>query len=355
AIFPFANQDGVIEIAGGLAVNGDDGQVAIVLAMGDFATIEHWGKRFRLLEDLSWEHMRNVVLANDDFDVDAEVVFEPEDLDHFTARVLRARRPLDDFDIDHHALKIGLLRSAGFFANHAVPRFARGGSYRVRRLRRCGNFHAFGDDDGIAQLVVHRLDVVVAVSVMKGSDNRGVGAINYLYDRAFCAPLSTSGAKFDQHLVSAHGCIQVARRDINVAFDAVAHLCVARSHESKSIAMHRKLARHQVAPGCGRRQGVTVATHSNQFPAINQLLQALFEVSSLFTAAQPKFADQLLESRRLAWLPGNASDDLAVVRHSGILRKSGVNTKYTKEAKVDSGSPTRIPVIPPNAQSPVDR
>ena len=50
--------------------------------------------------------MRQVVLADDDLDIDAEVVFVAENLDHAAARILRRGWPVGDLDIHHQAFQV---------------------------------------------------------------------------------------------------------------------------------------------------------------------------------------------------------------------------------------------------------
>ena len=68
--------------------------------------------------------MRQMKFADDDFDVDAEIVFVAEDLDHASARILRGRRPVGDLDVDDDAFEIVPFGAAGgFFAQNAIADF----------------------------------------------------------------------------------------------------------------------------------------------------------------------------------------------------------------------------------------
>jgi hypothetical protein len=62
-----------------------------------------------------------MIFANDDFDINAEVVFVSNDLGHSTARLLRCSRPVGYLDIDHNIFQIGPVISARhFFTKNAV-------------------------------------------------------------------------------------------------------------------------------------------------------------------------------------------------------------------------------------------
>ena len=65
--------------------------------------------------------MRQVVLADHDLDVHAEIVFVAQNLDHPPARVLRGRGPVGDLDVHHNIFQVvpvGAPRR--FLAQHAV-------------------------------------------------------------------------------------------------------------------------------------------------------------------------------------------------------------------------------------------
>ena len=50
--------------------------------------------------------MRQVVLADDDLHINAEIVFVAEYLHYSAARILRRPRPLGDLDIDHQPFHV---------------------------------------------------------------------------------------------------------------------------------------------------------------------------------------------------------------------------------------------------------
>ena len=74
AVGELVDPDGVVEVAGGLAVDGDDRHLAEVAAAFEFLRGDHDGDGLGLLDHLGREAMRQVVLADDDFDVDSEIV-----------------------------------------------------------------------------------------------------------------------------------------------------------------------------------------------------------------------------------------------------------------------------------------
>ncbi len=96
----------IVEVACRLAIDGNDGQSAVILAVAQLARRNDRIEVLRLLQYLDGKVMRQVVLADDDLDVDAEIIFIAENLDHSAARILRRRRPLRDLDLDNHAFQV---------------------------------------------------------------------------------------------------------------------------------------------------------------------------------------------------------------------------------------------------------
>src|SRR5262249_10844063 len=122
-----AHRDGIVEVAGGFAIDGDDGHVAVVATMLELPGVNDRLKALRLLQDLDGEAMRQVEFTNDDLDIDAEVVLVTENFDDAPARVLRRRRPICDLHLDDDPFKIGPVRAAGLFAKDAVTGCFAGG------------------------------------------------------------------------------------------------------------------------------------------------------------------------------------------------------------------------------------
>src|ERR1700719_19900 len=71
----------VVEIAGGFAVDGDDGEGAKIFAALVFCFGDGNGAARSFLQDFGGKRVRDVMLANDDFDIDAEVAGAAENFD----------------------------------------------------------------------------------------------------------------------------------------------------------------------------------------------------------------------------------------------------------------------------------
>jgi hypothetical protein len=108
-----ADQDRVVEVAGSFSVDGDDGERAEVAAAAEFGRRDGSGNFLGFVQDCGGEMVREVEFADDDFDVDAEVVLAAEDLRDTAARALRRTRPVGDFYVDHHAFEVDVVVVAG--------------------------------------------------------------------------------------------------------------------------------------------------------------------------------------------------------------------------------------------------
>src|SRR5262249_44434007 len=123
------------------------------------------------------------------------------------------------------------------------------------------HFHAARDDHRIRKLVVDWLNVVVPVAIVENAHNRRMSASQDLYDSSLGAAISTSRAKFDHNVIAMHGGVHVARRNVDVSFNPVAHGWILRTNKAIAVAMNRKLAANKIAIGSSLRQRVAVASH----------------------------------------------------------------------------------------------
>ena len=61
-----------------------------------------------------------MMFADDDFDIDTEVVLIAENLEDAAARIAARTRPLGDFDIDYQALEVVPLTAMRFLPQHPI-------------------------------------------------------------------------------------------------------------------------------------------------------------------------------------------------------------------------------------------
>src|ERR1019366_624149 len=82
AVLELPDVDGVVEIARGFAVDGDDGKLAVVAAVSQCVGGNVGCDGLGFFDHLRREAMRQVKLADHDLDVDAEIFFFAENFDH---------------------------------------------------------------------------------------------------------------------------------------------------------------------------------------------------------------------------------------------------------------------------------
>src|SRR3954454_10714486 len=98
--------DRIVEVASRLAVDGDDVESAIVVPPGNLGSRYRVWKIVRLPQDVVRELVRDMKLADDDFDVDAEIVGGPEHLDHLADGVFAVFGELENLDVDDHPVEV---------------------------------------------------------------------------------------------------------------------------------------------------------------------------------------------------------------------------------------------------------
>ena len=99
------DENSIVEVTRGLAIDSDDGQVAEVAAGGDDFGVE-MGDSAGFAEDLVGKDAREMVLADDHLDVDAEVVWMAENFDDLATGGPSRRRPCGDFNVDDETFEI---------------------------------------------------------------------------------------------------------------------------------------------------------------------------------------------------------------------------------------------------------
>src|SRR6266849_3137842 len=80
AVGAMLDVDGVVEIARGLSIDGDDRQVAKIFAGGALGFVDGLRATLGFVQNFGGEGMREMMLANDDFSVDTEFAGATEDL-----------------------------------------------------------------------------------------------------------------------------------------------------------------------------------------------------------------------------------------------------------------------------------
>ncbi len=156
---------------------------------------------------LGRELVRQVMLADDDLDIDAEIVGVAQDFDHAAHRRRASLGVFEQFDIDHHAVQFGDAFHFGRGHADAVVRGSGGG----RKL------HAVGNIDPLLDAAVGGHHVAAAAADFEFADHGGVGALQHLDDFAIGAAAGLDAGDADDHAVAVHGLFGGLGRDENVA------------------------------------------------------------------------------------------------------------------------------------------
>src|SRR5207244_10250276 len=101
-------------------VDSYDGQIAVIAACANLRLRDDIRYSLRLRENFGREDMWQVVLADNDLHIHAEVVLESQNFDHAAVRALRRGWPLRYLDVYHHAIDILMVGASRFFANDAM-------------------------------------------------------------------------------------------------------------------------------------------------------------------------------------------------------------------------------------------
>ena len=125
--------DSVVKVPRRFAIDGDDRHLAEIPAPLELDSGNHGRDVLCLLDRLGWEMVREMMLANDDFDVDPEIVRAAQDLDHPPYRVFAALRVLQQFHVYDHSVERRALRDRQRLGSDAVNLCGGSGNREVVR------------------------------------------------------------------------------------------------------------------------------------------------------------------------------------------------------------------------------
>ena len=213
----------VVEVLGGLPVDGDERQLGEVLTPGPVLLAHRFGQLARLRLGLGRELEGQVVLAQRDLDLHAGVGIVAEHLDDAADRLGELGGLLDQLDGNDLA-RLGLLASAR------------------------------GDQDVLRQATVLGDDDHHAVLVDDAADDTGVGALEHLDQLALgaAAAVGAGDAHHDAVAVQYLAHLLGAEEDVGLA--------VVAAQEAEAVGMTLDTSLDQV--GLGRQQvGVAAVAH----------------------------------------------------------------------------------------------
>ncbi len=214
--------------------------------------------------------MRDVMLADDDFHVDTEVIRMAQDFDDASGGVAAVFGEFQDFDVHHHAVEIL-------------------GTFDIERLDADTvaigsgpwNFHAFGDVDPLIDTFVEGDDVGTAFADFEFTNDGEVCAAEDFDDLAIGAAIALDAGDVDHHAITVHG------RLGGITDGTV------RDQESVAIAMHVEAADGVLAAGAGGDE--VAGADFDDFAFIGEPVERGVHFLAR-NAAGSEFADELFES-----------------------------------------------------------
>ncbi len=282
--------DGVVEVAGVLAVDGDRHQRPEVGSAGEVALADLAAEPARFLDRLVAVRVGDAVLADDDLGIDARRVDVADHLDDLADRSARRRRPTGDGGRDHVVrLRVALLAGRDLDVHDQAP--------------------IEGHDKAGAG----------AVS-FEASDDRRRAALEDAQDAPLRAPVGDALDARDD-AVAVHRLVQVAAGDVDVAVDPL-HRPIGHD-ESKSPRVGGDAPDDEIHP---IGQAVAVAPRLDELALRDQILEQSFERRALVPRyLQP--LQQLSRRRRVLDLVANQLEQLFVIQHVFILSIHRIQTR----------------------------
>jgi hypothetical protein len=315
AVGAIGDEHGIVEIARGLAVDGDDGQIAEVAAAIYFGWVDV-GNGAGFGEDFFREDAGELMLTDHHFDVDAEVIGIAEDFDDATDGRSRGSRPAGDLNVDNEAFEVVIVCGC--------CRFASDDAMRSFHSLFSGYFLAAGDDDVLRHAIVKWNEPVarfaIGSGVVKDADDSRIATLEDAGDASETATVGAGRGEFDEDFIALHGAVDLIGRDKDVIVFCCS-LTRIGADETVAVAMEIETAGEQVVAGCAGglpRNGPMLTISFDEVAARRDASQLLKEQTALTPAAQTDFADELLIAGFASGGTGNMRQQFAVVHRSRV-------------------------------------
>ena len=243
-----ADEDGIVEIARRFAVDGDDREIAEIAPGAQIVFGDLRRRGFRCRDDFFRKFVRQMMLANDDFDVDADVAGTAENFDHAAHGREAAAREARDFGVHDGAIEFGKAQAA------IGRRLLRLGAELGAQLG--SKFVARRDQDFMLEAHIVRQDVIAVRAVAEEADDGRMLARDDLHDAAFGASIGAAADDAAEDAVAVHRVAEAIAADEEIAVDAGDRMI--RDEEGVAVAMRDDAAGDEIgiagaARGCGGR------------------------------------------------------------------------------------------------------
>ena len=226
AIVELLHPNGIVEIARRLAVYCDNLQPAKIAATRQFRLRNLLHNCPRFVNHRLRKPVRDMMLTDHDFDVDAEIILMPQDLDDPPHRVPATLRKFEDLHIDDHVVHLADVLHHNCGSNtHAI---------QILFLPR--DLHPFHNVDPSRQLLIERSHITPVPPHMKLAHHRRMRALQHLNDFPIAAPVRIHPPYPHHHHVPVHRLQCGLPRNVDIVDERVAVLVDAQRP-------HRVLAR----------------------------------------------------------------------------------------------------------------
>src|SRR5260221_14126071 len=252
---------GIVEIASRFPIDGNDVHVAKILTACKLVEPDDVRITLRLLQNFRRKMMRDMMLADDDLDVHAEIVRMSQDFDHPPHSMLAIFRKLKNLDADDHSVEV--LRTLDFhwFNANAI--------FRCRGRRQ---FAAFRNLDPLMDTLIVRNYVAFSRANSKLTHHGLVRTPQNPDNLAVCAAIALDTGDADHYAIAVHGSLRGIARDVDVAANALQRSF--RNQKAVTVAVHIKPA-HGVFTA-ETRSGEVTGTHLHQLALVRQPVERGF-------------------------------------------------------------------------------
>jgi hypothetical protein len=223
-----------------------------------------------------------MVLANDDFGIDAEIAGTAQDFNHPTNRSGTAPGIVEEFHIDDGAIELGNVGEAaiarGLFLGSGKKLFPKGGGKLVagEQFDIVLDARVVGHDDGAAG------------DVAKLANNGGMRSTDDAHNAALgaaCARLSTEASDFCDDVIAMHCVFNLVAGDEDVAVDVresdvgyneTVAIGVVHQAAADFVTGSGSVLSNLFRRGRGRRRGLALRTSKQEAPVSQFLNQPAF-------------------------------------------------------------------------------
>ena len=254
-----------------------------------------------LVDDGGREFVREMMFADDDFDIDAKVAWVAEHFNDAAHAVFPALWKFQDFNVDDHAVEI-------FYTFNG----AWGGTDAIRRFMDGRNFHAFRNFQPLLNAVVGRDDEVAAVFDAKLANDGDVCAAEDFGDLTFGTTLPPAQAgDADDGAVAMHQFAGFVGREKDIAGDVGKGL--VRDEKAEAVAMDGDAADGIFAVTANGDE--MAGAEFDELAFFRETVERFFESVTIF-ASEVEFFNELFVGG------AGVGQALDVFQQSGV-RKSG--------------------------------